>query len=56
MPVLATILVLVILIILASCIKIVPQATALVMERLGAERGAWESILKRRLSIGWRRE
>ena len=41
MPVLATILVLVILIILASCIKIVPQATALVMERLGAYNGTW---------------
>jgi len=41
MPVLATILVLVILIILASCIKIVPQATALDMERLGAYNGTW---------------
>ena len=36
MPVLVAVLVLVILIIFASCIKIVPQATALVMERLGA--------------------
>ena len=36
MPVLVAVLVLVILIIFASCIKIVPQATALVMERLAA--------------------
>ena len=41
MPVLVAVLVLVILIILASCIKIVPQATALVMERLGAYNGTW---------------
>ena len=38
---LVAVLVLVILIILASCIKIVPQATALVMERLGAYNGTW---------------
>lgn len=41
MPVLVAVLVLVLLIILASCIKIVPQATALVMERLGAYNGTW---------------
>lgn len=41
MPVLVAVLVLVILIILASCIKIVPQASALVMERLGAYNGTW---------------
>lgn len=41
MPVLVAVLVLVILIILASCVKIVPQATALVMERLGAYNGTW---------------
>ena len=41
MPVLVAVLVLVIFIILASCIKIVPQATALVMERLGAYNGTW---------------
>ena len=41
MPVLVAVLVLVILIILASCIKIVQQATALVMERLGAYNGTW---------------
>ncbi len=41
MPVLVAVLVLVILIIFASCIKIVPQATALVMERLGAYNGTW---------------
>jgi regulator of protease activity HflC (stomatin/prohibitin superfamily) len=41
MPVLVAVLILVILIILASCIKIVPQAAALVMERLGAYNGTW---------------
>ncbi len=41
MPILVAILILVILIILASCIKVVPQATALVMERLGAYNGTW---------------
>ena len=41
MPVLITVLILVLLIIFASCIKIVPQATALVMERLGAYNGTW---------------
>ena len=41
MPVLVAVLVLVILIIFASCIKIVQQATALVMERLGAYNGTW---------------
>ena len=34
--ILVGVLILVILIILASCVKVVPQATALVMERLGA--------------------
>ena len=41
MPVLVAVLVLVILIILASCIKIVPQAHAYVVERLGAYQGTW---------------
>jgi len=41
MPVLITVLILVFLIIFASCVKIVPQATAMVMERLGAYRGTW---------------
>lgn len=41
MPVLVAVLILVLLIILASCVKIVPQATALVMERLGAYNGTW---------------
>ena len=41
MPVLITVLILVLLIIFASCIKIVHQATALVMERLGAYNGTW---------------
>ena len=31
-----------VLLILASCIKIVPQATVLVMERLGAYNGTWQ--------------
>ena len=34
--ILVGVLILVILIILASCVKVVPQATALVMDRLGA--------------------
>ena len=29
-------------VILVSCIKIVPQANAFVMERLGAYQGTWE--------------
>ena len=41
MPVLVAVLILVLLIILASCVKIVPPATALVMERLGAYNGTW---------------
>ena len=41
MPVLVAVLILVILIIFASCIKIVPQASALVMERLGGYNGTW---------------
>ena len=39
--VLMAVLVLVILLLLASCIKIVPQATAFVVERLGAYNGTW---------------
>ena len=35
------ILVVVILLILASCIRIVPQAQALVVERLGGYQGTW---------------
>ena len=44
-----------ILCILASCIKIVPQAYAVVLERLGAYRTTWirESILKCRLLNAW---
>ena len=45
MPVVGTVLVIIlivfILLILASCIKIVPQAQALVVERLGAYMGTW---------------
>ena len=50
MPVVGTVLVIIlivfILLILASCIKIVPQAQALVVERLAHiwGPGAWESI------------
>ena len=39
--ILVGVLIQVILIILASCVKVVPQATALVMERLGAYNGTW---------------
>ena len=39
--VLVIILIIFILLILASCIKIVPQAQALVVERLGAYMGTW---------------
>ena len=39
--VLVGILVLIVLLILISCIRIVPQATALVIERLGGYRGTW---------------
>ena len=42
MPIVVIILRLVILVIIASCIKIVPQATVLVMERLGAYNGTWQ--------------
>ena len=33
----------VVLLILISCIKIVPQAQAMVVERLGAYRGTWKT-------------
>ncbi len=39
--VLVGVLVLIVLMILISCIRIVPQATALVIERLGGYRGTW---------------
>lgn len=39
--ILVLVLVLFILMIIASCIKIVPQAQALVIERLGAYMGTW---------------
>ena len=41
MPVLIIILFILVLFIAASCIKIVPQATAIVLERLGAYRDTW---------------
>ena len=40
-PVLLAVLVVIILMILVSCIRIVPQATALVVERLGGYRATW---------------
>lgn len=39
--IIVVVLFLVILILLASCVRIVPQATALVVERLGAYMGTW---------------
>ena len=39
--IIGVILVVVILLILASCIRIVPQAQALVVERLGGYQGTW---------------
>ena len=36
----------IILVILASCIKIVPQAQAYVVERLGAYQGTWHVGVK----------
>ncbi len=45
----------IVLLVLASCIKIVPQASALILERLGAYKATWvwASILKYRSSNGW---
>ena len=40
-PILVIILLIVILLVLISCIKIVPQATAMVVERLGAYKATW---------------
>ena len=40
-PILVVILLIVILLVLISCIKIVPQATAMVVERLGAYKATW---------------
>lgn len=39
--ILAGILILIVLVVLVSCIKIVPQATAMVVERLGGYRATW---------------
>ncbi len=41
MPILFAVFLLVVVIVLASCVRIVPQATALVVERLGAYTGTW---------------
>ena len=51
--ILVGVLILVILIILASCVKVVPQATALVMERLGAYNGTLHNYAQKRLMIGF---
>ena len=50
-----SILVVVVLLLLTSCVKIVPQAQALVVERLGAylDTCLWASILKCPSSTGW---
>lgn len=50
-----SILVVVVLLLLTSCVKIVPQAQSLVVERLGAIwiPGLWASILKCPSSTGW---
>ena len=56
MLIVLAILILIILMIFASCVKIVPQATALVIERLGAyqwQPGKWESTLKCRSLTVW---
>ena len=41
----------VILVLLASCVKIVPQASAYVVERLGAYQGTWSVGLHFKLPI-----
>lgn len=48
----------IVLVILASCIKIVPQAQAVVLERLGAYKETWNVGIhfKVPLSIRWRGE
>lgn len=40
-PILGVIIIVLVLVILASCIKIVPQATATILERLGAYKATW---------------
>jgi len=40
-PLLVVILVIIVLLVLTSCIKVVPQATAMVIERLGGYRETW---------------
>ena len=51
MGILVLVLFVVILILLASCIKIVPQAHAYVVERLGAYQGTWSVGLHVKLPI-----
>ena len=47
MSILGIILLILIVLILISCIKIVHQAQALVVERLGAYQATWEAVLLR---------
>ncbi len=51
MGILVLVLFIVILILLASCVKIVPQANAYVVERLGAYQGTWSVGLHFKLPI-----
>lgn len=55
MLIVLAILILIILMLLASCVKIVPQTTALVIERLGAYNGTWKvgTTLKCRSLTVW---
>ena len=45
------VLLLIVLILLLSCVKIVPQATAMVVERLGGYRATWSVGLHFKLPI-----
>ena len=51
------IVILLVLIVLGSCIKVVPQSRAFVVERLGAFRTvwAWACISRSRCLSGWRK-
>lgn len=52
------IVILIVLIILGSCIKVVPQSRAFVVERLGAfphPCGAWDCTSRSPCSSGWPR-
>ncbi len=51
MVLLGVILLIIVIILLISCVKIVPQATALVVERLGAYQATWEVGLHFKIPI-----